>query len=259
MTSVGIVVPAYRPDTDQLAAYLAAIQETLDPVALRVELDGSDGFDSQVLPDGVTLNTVSDRRGKGAAVTDGFEALQAETYADVLAFADADGATPAESVRDVVAAVQNDTADFAVGSRRHPSATVESHQTLARRYLGDGFAWLARCLLSVNLYDYQCGAKAITTAGWEQVRRHLYESGFAWDVELVAIAGALDLEVAEVSVQWHDQPGSTVAPVRDSLRLGRALLAARHRAKRLQDSTVHTAISGQHQDAPALVEEHREL
>ena len=256
MDSVGIVVPAYRPDGDLLAAYLAALDEAIDPAAIRVELDDPDAFDNREVPDGVTLNTVPYRRGKGAAVTDGFEALQAGTNVDVLVFADADGATPADSIWDVVAAVQDGTADLAVGSRRHPSATVESHQTLARRYLGDSFAWLARRLLTVELYDYQCGAKAITAEGWTQVRRHLYDPGFAWDVELVATAGALDLKVAEIPIRWHDRPDSTVAPVRDSLRLGRTLLAARHRAKCLQDSTVHTAL--RREEASSLVEESRE-
>ena len=254
MSSVGLVVPAYRPDVDRLVSYLGTLQETLDPAALRVELDApGDTVESAMgaVPPDVTVSTVPYRRGKGAAITDGFEALET----DVLAFADADGATPAGSVAEVVAAVQEGTADLAVGSRRHPGATVESHQTLARRYLGDGFAWLARRLLTVDLYDYQCGAKAITAAGWDRVRQHLYEPGFAWDVELVAIAGALGLEVAEIPVHWNDRPGSTVSPVRDSLRLGRALLAARHRAKRLRDSAVHTAIAARREGSSALVEQ----
>jgi glycosyltransferase involved in cell wall biosynthesis len=254
MSSVGVVVPAYRPDVDQLVSYLGDLQQAVDPAALRVELDApGDTVEAamEAVPPGVAVSTVPYRRGKGAAVTDGFEALET----DVLAFADADGATPAASVAEVVAAARDGTADLAVGSRRHPGATVESHQTLARRYLGDGFAWLARQLLTVDLYDYQCGAKAITAEGWHRVRRHLYEPGFAWDVELVAIAGALDLEVAEIPVHWNDRPGSTVSPVRDSLRLGRALLAARHRAERLRDSSVHTAIAARRGESPALVEQ----
>jgi hypothetical protein len=158
-------------------------------------------------------------------------------------------------VAEVIAAARAGPADLAVGSRRHPGATVEGHQTLARRYLGDGFAWLARRLLTVDLYDYQCGAKAITAGGWGRVRDHLYAPGFAWDVELVAIAGAQELAVAEIPVRWNDQPGSTVSPVRDSLRLGRALFAARHRARRLQDSRVHSAIAARREEPSALVDE----
>jgi len=249
--SVGVVVPAYRPDVDRLAPYVQEVREALSPATVRIELDAPrEGVPEALGGLPVEVGTVPYRRGKGAAVTAGFEALEA----DVLAFADADGATPAASLEQVIEPVQSDTADLSVGSRRHPDADVASHQTFARRFLGDGFAWLASHLLSVSLCDYQCGAKAIDAASWERVRSHLYEPGFAWDVELVAIAGALDLRVTEVPVEWHDRPGSTVSPVRDSVRLGRALLTARHRAKRIRDNRLHTVIAQRREESPALVD-----
>ncbi|MFB6087611.1 MAG: glycosyltransferase [Haloarculaceae archaeon] len=253
MTSaVGLVVPAYRPDVDRLAAYVRSLQEHLDLATVRVELDAPDAGVPAGLTDlPVEIHTVPYRRGKGAAITDGFEALST----DVLAFADADGSTPADSMAEVVAPVRDGVVDLAVGSRRHPEATVDAHQTLARRYLGDGFAWLARRLLDVDVYDFQCGAKAIDAAAWEAVRQHLYEPGFAWDVELIAIAGAVELAIEEVPIEWHDRPGSTVSPVRDSLRLGRALVRARHRAKRLSDSRLHTVLASHREEEQALIEQ----
>ena len=254
MRTVGIVVPAYDPDVEALVAYLDVLQERRQPERLHVELDaGSPEAVSAIRDTAATLHNAERRRGKGAAITAGFE----EVGTEVLAFADADGATPAHSLGKVVDRVVNGDADLAVGSRRHPDAAVAGHQTLARRFLGDGFAWLAGRLLDVSLYDYQCGAKAITAAGWQDVRSHLYEAGFAWDVELVAIAGALDLRVAEVPIEWEDQPGSTVSPVRTPLALFRALLAARHRSKRLRDSHLHEALAARRDEEPALVDRHR--
>jgi glycosyltransferase involved in cell wall biosynthesis len=249
--AVGLVVPAYRPDVDRLSTYVRALHDAISPEAVRIELDAPREETLEALA-GVDadVHAVPYRRGKGAAITAGFEALST----DVLAFADADGATPASSLAAVVDPVRGGAATLAVGSRRHPDATVTSHQTLARRYLGDGFAWLARRLLTVDLYDYQCGAKAIDADAWAEIRQHIYEPGFAWDVELVAIAGALDHRVREVPVEWHDRPGSTVSPVRDSFRLARALVRARHRAKRISDSRLHTAIAARRDDSPALVD-----
>lgn len=250
--SVGLVIPAYSPDVDRLTEYVEQLDEILSPATIRIELDTAEGDvppKLAALP--ATINSVPYRRGKGAAITDGFE----EHSTDVLAFADADGATPAREMKKVIEAITEGGADLAAGSRRHPDATVATHQTRARRYLGDSFAWLARRLLEVDLYDYQCGAKAITADGWEQVRQHLYESGFAWDVELLAIAGALDLTVEEVPVEWYDRPGSTVSPVRTSLNLAQALVASRHRAKRLSDSRLHTAIADRREEPSALVEQ----
>ena len=252
--SLGVVLPAYRPDVERLVAYAAAIEDRLKPAAMRVELDAPrDGVVERLeagLPDGVVVSVADRRRGKGAAVTDGFEALGT----DVLAFADADGSTPADSLADVVAPVVDGTAAVAVGSRRHPDATVSSHQTLVRRRLGDAFAAAARRLLDARLYDYQCGAKALSADAWTRVRDHLYEPGFAWDVELVAMAGALDLPLVEVPIVWEDRPGSTVSPVRTSLALGRALLAARHRARLVAEDPLHVAIDRYRETRPALVD-----
>jgi hypothetical protein len=250
-TTVGLVIPAYRPDVDLLSEYVRAVEEVVAPTEMRIELDAPrEGVVDGLAGLPATVDAVPYRRGKGAAITAGFEALDT----DVLAFADADGATPAESLAEVLDPVCGGRVDLAVGSRRHPAATVATHQTFARRYMGDAFAWVARRLLDVALHDYQCGAKAITAEGWEGVRQHIYEPGFAWDIELIAAAGAVDLRVTEVPVEWHDRPGSTVSPVRDSLRLGRALLSARHRAKRIRDSRLHTAIADRREETPALVE-----
>lgn len=248
--SVGVVVPAFRPDVDRLASYVDALRAELDPETVRVEVDAPTGAVAAALADlPATVNVSPYRRGKGAAVTAGFEALGT----DVLAFVDADGSTPPGEFARVVDAVG--AGGLAVGSRRHPESTIRSHQTFARRFLGDGFAWLARRLLKANLSDYQCGAKALGRTAWRAVRDHLYEPGFAWDVELVAMAGALDVEIREVPITWEDQPGSTVSPVRDSLRLGRALLTARHRAKRIRDSRVHNAIAATREEPTALVDQ----
>lgn len=251
---VGVVLPAYRPDPERLVAYAHALCDRVDPAALRVELDAADAETRAALsglPDRTVVAGADHRRGKGAAVTAGFEALDAE----VLAFADADGSTPVDSFARVLDPVTDGAAALAVGSRRHPDATVASHQTRGRRALGDGFAWLARRLLDVSLYDYQCGAKALTAAAWRDARRHLHEPGFAWDVELVAVVDALGGRVAEVPVDWEDQPNSSVSPVADTLRIGRGLLVARHRARRLRGDRLHRALGS---DDPALVERGRD-
>jgi hypothetical protein len=255
--SVGIVVPAYRPDLERLADYVAALRSALSPAVVRIELDAPRPDVLERLADvPATVNAVDARRGKGAAITAGFEAMADDV--DVLAFADADGSTPAPSFASVVEPVVAGDADLSVGSRRHPAADVASHQTFARRRLGDGFAWMARRLLDEQLYDYQCGAKALTTTAWRSVRPHLYEAGFAWDIELIAVAGALGERIVEVPVRWEDRPGSTVSTVDTSYRLARALFSSRHRARLIKEHSLHTFIESTRDHEPALVERLRE-
>lgn len=249
--TLGVVIPAYRPDVDALAAFAREIDDTLSPTALRIELDSPSDAAVESLADLPATVSVSEvRRGKGAAITHGFEALGT----DVLAFVDADGSVPAGSLADVVSPVVEDVADLSVGSRRHPDADVRSHQTVARRLLGDGFARLARYALDVPLHDYQCGAKALDRSTWRSVRGHLYEPGFAWDVELIAMAGAVGARVREVPVVWIDRPGSTVDTIDTTVSLARALVAARHRAALFRDHPLNRAIESYRDRGPPLVD-----
>ena len=250
--TLGIVIPAYQPDIELLDRYIERINNHLDPATILIELDAPEpetALALRSLP--VTVETVSHRRGKGTAITAGFETLETDLYL----FADADGSTPVDSLADIVAPVRQRQAALAVGSRRHPNAEVADEQSLLRQFLGDGFSRLAGSLLPVTLHDYQCGAKAIDANAWNQVHHHLYEPGFAWDVELIAMAGAFDLSITEVPVQWEDRPGSTVDPVADAARMFRALLTSRHRAKQLSDDRFHSVIADRTRQPTPLIEQ----
>nr|WP_238705273.1 glycosyltransferase [Natrinema pallidum] len=238
--SVGIVIPAFRPDVELLISYIEVLERELQPEEIRIELDDpqSEGVIRHLEETTATVATSSDRRGKGAAITAGFESL----YTDILLFLDADGSTPVSSVGAVLQPVLDGDTDVSVGSRRHPKATVNSHQTTVRRFLGNGFSFLARRSLPTQLYDYQCGAKAMTAEAWDLIRDHLYEEDFAWDLEMLAIAGALNLSITEVPIRWEDRPGSTVDPVTTVLDFIRALIAVRHRAMAIQGHRIHAAL-----------------
>jgi glycosyltransferase involved in cell wall biosynthesis len=238
--SLGIVLPAYDPDVSRLRWYADAIEEQIGPAELLIEIDApSPGVLERLADAPATVHASDRRRGKGAAITAGFERLET----DRLAFADADGATPVADVERVVRGL--DGADVSVGSRRHPDAGILTEQSIARKLLGDGFAWVARRLLPVKLYDYQCGAKAITAPAWRRIRNDLRRPGFAWDLEFVTLAYARGHEIAEVPITWEDQPNSKVDPIGTSLELGIALLRLRHRNKRIEGSRLHRLLDGQ--------------
>lgn len=250
----GLVIPAFDPDLRQMVDYVCSLQETFEnDIEIRIELDSPRKNIEQRLGDiPVTLNIASYRRGKGAAITDGWEAMDT----DILAFADADGSTPAVEVKSILEDVATGGTDLSIGSRRHPDATVHTNQTYGRRYMGDTFAWLARTVLGMDIYDYQCGAKAISLEAWKKVRTDVHESGFAWDIELIAMANVHGFRINEVPIDWYDKPGSTVDPVRTSIDLLRALLSVRYRAKRIHGSFLYEIIGKAFKTSPPLV--HRE-
>jgi hypothetical protein len=93
---------------------------------------------------------------------------------------------------------------------------------------------------------------------WLAIRDHLYEPGFAWDIEVVAMAGALEMRIAEVPVTWNDHPESTVSPTTAVPELLTALFAARHRSRRLAGNPVHQTIATHRTERPTLVSQYHE-
>lgn len=236
--SVGIVLPVYKPDIGKLNSYIDSIRELGIADVIHVELDSPSGASQRALAAPDSVNIAAERRGKGAAITAGFDTLST----DILAFADADGATPADSLQEVIRPVSEDAVEFTIGSRRHPEAIIQTHQTVLRRKMGDVFAWLARRTLPTSLYDYQCGAKALSADTWDELRAHIHEAGFAWDLELIAVAGALGYDIREVPITWDDAPDSTVNPITTALNMGSTLLEIRHRVKAIQGNPIHSTV-----------------
>lgn len=224
--SLGIVVPAYRPDWGRLSAYLDELTAALRPTTLRVEIDApSDEDRARAHQLEAEVHVADERRGKGGALTDGFDALDTE----LVGFVDADGSTSAASFADVVGALE-EGADVAAGSRRVPGAQVEQ-RSLHRNVLGRGLSWLARRMLAVRLEDYQCGAKALTREAWTAIRPDLRQRGFAWDLDVLAMAHATGLEIREVPIRWRGTVDSSVDLVPAVREFLGALVDIRRRAE----------------------------
>ncbi len=227
-TGVGIVIPAYQPDPERIRRYIEQLSTELQPARLHVELDmPSRAVLAAIDGTEATVRVANKRRGKGAAITAGFECLDTP----IRCFVDADGSTPPAALASIIDAVAHSEANLAVGSRRHPDATVTVHQTRIRRRLGDLFVRLAQRMLLVELYDYQCGAKAIDAETWEEIRTTLTIPGFAWDIELIGMAVAAGAHIVEVPIEWEDQSGSTVPVVGTASEFARALVRTRRRAR----------------------------
>ena len=214
-------MPAYRPSPDRLVTFIKAVDETIAPARIHVEVDQPTMDVLRAIERTPSTVHVADRRrGKGAAITAGFELLDTE----ILAFADADGSTSPPALDTVIEPVTTGEVALAVGSRRHPESIVTVHQSRVRRRLGDGFVHLARWLLPIALYDYQCGAKAIDARLWREIRKEIRAPGFAWDIEFLVAAHAAGASIREIPISWEDRPGSTVQTVHTAVAFVRSLV-----------------------------------
>lgn len=237
MTPVlSVVIPAFNEEA-RIGPYLAAIREYLDAEYPRdyevvVVDDGSrDGTAALVEQAAVgwaplRLIRPGKNQGKGAAVKIGVLAAKGRR----ILFADADGATPIEEERRLSLALDNG-AQVAAGSRYVPGPGVQRERNRKREAASGVFRTAARVLVGVGVKDTQCGFKMFEARVGRTLFEQSLETGYLFDIEVLALAKRLELRVVEVAVNWSEQPGSKVRFVRDSLRMFAGLWRLRRRLK----------------------------
>jgi SAM-dependent methyltransferase len=146
----------------------------------------------------------------------------AEAQTDVAGFCDLDLSTPMHEFARIVDAA-NRAPVLAVGSRGTAASRLLRRQNRARELLGRAYNRLVQLTVVPGIVDTQCGAKAARTHLWQQILPMTRERGFAWDVEVVAVARMMGMTVQEVGVDWRHEDGSKVNPVRDGWEMLRAI------------------------------------
>ena len=231
-----VVIPAFN-EAQRLPRYLAEVV---------TYFDGRDeGYEVLVVDDGSTDGTRDavaqmtrahgpvrllrgeSNEGKGAAVRRGMLAARGE----YRLFTDADGATPIGEVKRLEAALMGG-AQIAVGSRAlaDPSVSVVArrHRVIAGRV----FSWIVQRFVMPGVVDSQCGFKAFTAKAAVDLFEKLRTPGFGFDVELLLLARAQGYRIAEVAVNWADQPGSKVRVLGNGPRMLWEVAVARLRVGR---------------------------
>jgi hypothetical protein len=106
--------------------------------------------------------------------------------------------------------------------------TARRHRVLARKVFG----WAVARLGLIGVSDSQCGFKAFTGGAAADLFGRLRTRGFGFDVELLLHARAAGYRIAEVPVNWTDQPGSKVSVVANAPRMLWDVAVARLRMRR---------------------------
>lgn len=177
---------------------------------------------------GVRLLIPPIHRGKGAAVRDGLLAATGE----VAGFLDADLQLPVVQVLRLLQALESQSADVAIASRRIPGARmIGGFEKRDRGFFGRALNRLVRALFVPGIHDTQCGLKLMRRATVAPLVSRCFIPGFLFDVELLARAHRAGRRIVEVPIEWGFRGQSTVRLLRhgppallDLLRLKLAFL-----------------------------------
>jgi dolichyl-phosphate beta-glucosyltransferase len=231
--NLSLVVPAYNEEQrieSPLEGVVGYLRKHFDQWELIYSDDGStDGTAAKLMkmkekyPE-IKVVTVPKNKGKGSAVRVGMNAASG----NVILFSDTDFSTPIDETERLIYFLQNGY-DVAIASRGLSASQVEVPQAWPREMMGKLFNILLRSLLPIDFMDTQCGFKMFSRKAVDTILPKMHIDGFAFDVEMLIIAQANQLKIAEVPVIWRNVLDSRVHPVRNSMEMIRDILIVRHR------------------------------
>ena len=234
---LSIVIPAFNEEL-RLPPTLAKLEAFLAAQPLRYEIvvvddgsrDNTVGVVEAAMAHSPHLRVVRQipNRGKGAAVRRGM----LEARGQIRVMCDADGSMPPSELPKLLAPIVACKAEIAIGSRYADGAKTDKKQPFYR------VLWSRLCnrviqrSLVPGVRDTQCGFKAFTAEAARDLFRYARIDGWAFDLEILALARRRNLRIAEVGVEWMDDGRSRVNPLKDMWKVIREALAIRRNLRR---------------------------
>lgn len=236
---LSVVIPVYNEERrivdtiSRLSGYLSRQSHTGEVI---ISDDGShDGGPALVseLFDGdglIRLIRTEKNQGKGAAVRRGILAARGEH----IIFTDADLSYPVETIGRCLEALAE--CDVVAGSRNLPESEIAIEPPLLRRLAGPVFKGAVRKLVLPGFSDTQCGFKGFRREAAREIFNQCTIDGFAFDVEVLALARLMDFRISELPVLLSlDSSDSSINLTTDPFRMIGDLVRIRRRLDRLKE------------------------
>ncbi len=157
------------------------------------------------------------KAGKGGAIRAGV----LSTAAPWVLLADADWSMSPEEAAGLLE--PSLSSPIRIACREHP----ESHRVgepPGRHLLGRAFNRWIQILVLPGIQDTQCGFKAMEGDLARELAGQMKETGWAFDVELLALARQAGHEPLPVPLTWRHDANSRIRPLRDAFAMGLAVL-----------------------------------
>ena len=230
-----IVIPAYNERLriiGALEAVVACIRQNQWDAEVIVVNDGSTDETADLVRDfasnapEVKLMENPSNCGKGFSVRNGI----VHAHGEIVMFTDADLSAPIEEAERLFAAIEQDGADIAIGSRWLATSRQTHRQPLYRQLFGRCFNALTRAVMRLPYADTQCGFKAFTREAAQTVFQLQTIERWGFDPEILFIARRRRYKVKEVPVSWAHDARSRISYLRDGIQMLKELAIVRWNA-----------------------------
>ena len=234
---LSIVVPAYNEE-HRLPPTLARLHAYLSAQPLRYEIvvvdDGSRDATCDVVSAAMAhipnlrLVRQTPNRGKGAAVRLGMLAARGQ----IRVMSDADGSMSPDQLPRLLAPITACKAEVSIGSRYAEGAKTDVKQPFYRVLWSRLANRVIQRSLVPGVRDTQCGFKAFTAEAARDLFARGRIDGWAFDLEILALARRAGYVIAEVGVEWTDDRRSRVSPLKDMWKVVREAMTIRKNLRR---------------------------
>lgn len=218
MKKLSVVIPAYNEER-RIGKTLQDIDNYLEKQTYEYEIlvvdNGSHDKTVEVV-NNLSRTTIQNARvleqppiipgnNKGNAVKKGIM----EAVGEYVMFMDADNATPISEIEKFWPVLESGI-EVVIGSRYLDPGTVKIRQPLYKIILSRMANLLIQIVLIPHIKDTQCGFKAFRNDVGKKIFSRVTIFGWAFDMELLAIALKLNFRIKEVPVSWEEHGGSHV-------------------------------------------------
>ena len=202
LIQLSAIIPVYNQER-KISILLAKVKEVLNSTSLNYELvivnDGSRDNTLEVLQkeekldSRVRVMSYPQNKGKGYAIKTGVM----QTHGNVVLFVDGDLDISPSLIIKYVKELEN--CDLVIASKRHPLSKVNA--PISRKVLSRIFNLVVRIATGIKLKDTQSGLKAGNGDVLRTIFNVMLITRYAFDVELLAIATALNLSIKEKPIE----------------------------------------------------------
>lgn len=214
---LAVIIPAYNEEK-RIEKTIRSVSEYLSNKKISYEIlivsDGSIDGTVQLI-NNMTEETKNLRlihndinHGKGWVVRQGM----LSTKAKIRLFMDADNATSIEHY-DLMAPLFSKGYQVVIGSRDSKDAEgakQEVPQSFIKRCLGDMSNVLIQMMAVRDIWDTQCGFKALTATAADDIFSRTKINRWGFDIELLLLARKLGYSIAVIPVKWINDFNSKV-------------------------------------------------